>query len=163
MANSQVLCKASRPNELSFITCSSEALLEREKLARVLVSYNWGEHSGESALPGNTNLTVICRDLARVFGRPVLAVLDLLSLCLHSGPIGPPQQWQVRWAQDLHRVLTLLPWFQHVRTRNSLLGAWAQFAFKRFRKWGNRGLEVPSGDLSIFQGNLSTVLFKPFG
>lgn len=52
------------------------------------------------------NLTVIYCDLARVFGSPVLAVLDLLSHCLHSGPIGHPQQGQVRWAQDLHHMLT---------------------------------------------------------
>lgn len=46
----------------------------------------------------------------------------LLSLFLHSGTLGPPQQSQVRWAQHLHHMLTLLPQFQDVRTRNSLLG-----------------------------------------
>lgn len=47
VSNSQMLCKSSRPNELSFITCSHEALLEREELACVLVSYHLqlGEHS----------------------------------------------------------------------------------------------------------------------
>lgn len=97
--------------------------------------YSWGNTVGILHYWVTSNLTVICCDLAKVFGRPVLAVLDLLSLCLHSGPMGPPQHWQVRWTQDL----PLLSWFQHVRTRNFLLGAWAEFAFKRFLKWGKWG------------------------
>lgn len=39
VANSQILRKASRHNELSFITCSPEALPEQEKLACTLVLY----------------------------------------------------------------------------------------------------------------------------
>lgn len=67
------------------------------------------------------NLTEIHHDPVRVFGNPVLAAL--LSLCLHSGTLGPPQQSQVRWAQHLyHHMLTLVPQSQHVRTRNSFLG-----------------------------------------
>jgi len=83
VANSRTLCKASRPSELSFTTCSPEALLEWEILACILVSYHlqlWGGHNEESAFLDNTKP----HSYFSVFGRPVLVVLDQLNLCLHS-------------------------------------------------------------------------------
>lgn len=56
VANSQILCKASSPSELSSITCSPEALLEQEKLACILVSCHLqlGRTQWGVSLLGNT-------------------------------------------------------------------------------------------------------------
>lgn len=83
--------------------------------------YIWGEHTAGSALLGSPKphrnspwpgmgLWESC----------VGSSIKPLSAFRHSWT---SQQSQVRWAQHLHHhMLTLLPQFQHVRTRNSLLG-----------------------------------------
>lgn len=123
------------------------------------VSFYYSLHLGGNTLQDlhywvDLNLTEIHHDLVRVFGNPVLAAL--LSLCLHSDTLGPPQQSQVRWAQHLHHTLTLLPQLQHVRMRNSLLGG--TVCIRNIPKIGKKALGDAMRNLSIFQANLSTVL-----
>lgn len=129
-------------------------------LPQINVSFDYSLHRGGNTLHGlhywaALNLTEIHHDLVGSLG---IQCWQLLSLCLHSGTLGPPQQSQVRGPQHLHhRMLTLPPQFQHVRRRNSLLGGTACIS-EIFPKWGKRGLEMPLRNLSIFQGNLSIVL-----